>query len=110
MSSTDETDIAYEALLSIATCDEGVLDLLRAIRKEGVEVDDLLDRWDREHITNSAGRIEARVYEDEPGGWIADPQTGFADPRRFESEQAAQAWIRGGGHYEHPGPRKAKEV
>jgi hypothetical protein len=95
------TEDAYDTLLSVAGVDAYVLDLMRSIARGDVDADELMQRWDREHVTNGAGRIEGRIYEDE-GAWIADPQTGFADPRQFDSEQAARAWIQTGGHYETP--------
>lgn len=92
---------AYESLLSIVEFDSSVLDLLRALSRS-VDVDELLERWEREHLTNGAGRIEARVYLDDSGEWVADPKVGFAGPRRFPSERAARVWILSGGHYEVP--------
>lgn len=95
-------DDAYESLLSLAQLDTDVVDLVRAIAAGVADADELMERWHREHVTNGAGRIEGRVYEETPGVWVADPQTGFADPRKFDSEKAARVWITTGGHYQHP--------
>lgn len=101
----ETTEAAYNVLLSLADLDDEALNLLRTIAYGGVDAAELMERWEREHVTNLAGRIEGRVFEFPPGEWRAEPKTGFASPRQFPTEQAARAWIQAGGHYETPAVR-----
>ncbi|MFN2539561.1 MAG: hypothetical protein ABR549_15610 [Mycobacteriales bacterium] len=101
--SAEHDERAYDIVLDLADYDhEAALELLALIRDHVCEAA-LLTRWDEEHETNGAGRIEARIYQDEEGSWIADPKTGFSIRRRFATQAEARAWIRSGGHYVYPG-------
>lgn len=98
--STPDTERAYEIFLWLVEQDDDARELLALIR-DGVDEDALLSRWAAEHETNGAGRVEARVFE-EDGRWVAEPKVGFQPRREFGTELAAREWIRLGGHYVHP--------
>jgi hypothetical protein len=96
--SESHTELAYDLLLPLGHANDDVVVLLREIRRRDVDVDDLLNRWDREHMANVAGRLEARVYELGGGGWRAEPFIGLAPAQVFDTEAEARAWIATGGH------------
>lgn len=99
-------DDAYGSLLSLAAFDDTSLRELLTAHRDGVDLGDLLERYDTEHVTGLAGRVEGRVYKDEdtPHTWIAEPYSGSPDPQRFSARILAVSWLHAGGQYGNPVP------
>lgn len=87
----------YEYFLSCVRVDEDVLALVQDIAAGNLDAEDLVKRFEREHVSNLTGRIEGRVWHD-GSTWNAEAFTGpmHGTSREFQTEQEAAYWIKCG--------------
>lgn len=98
-------DDAYGSLLSLASFDDTSVRELLDAHNAGVDLGELLERYDTEHVTSLAGRVEGRVYQDPdaPGDWIAETNNAAPDAR-FSARILAVSWLLAGGQWGNPVP------